>query len=472
MAITKLTNEKSFVGSGQTHFDFDIPFFEISDIQVIREDTNGDITTLTYALTPADATEYSVSPTFGDPENGATIILGGAAVTGSTYVVQRIVPYTQQYDLQEGSTIDPTALNKALDRLVAQNQQQNSTESRSISFPQTDSSSITYDVSSAGDRAGKVLGFDDQGSITELSLATSGTFGASESRGLVIENNTIKAKVDGTTCVFDNGDISVGVIDGTNIDNDSININKMTLGSVGTNQIVGNSVTYSKLQKTGNPLVALGAINQGDVEEIPIANTLTTASQLNDQLASSRAIKDYVDTRDTTNSNAILQIQSQMLTLLNVQQAVKTNQDTAGITNTAYNTIPDLEVNITPSASNSKVLVTVHLNAQSYDSENDPQSYDMMTYIRLVQDIGGTETDIGKGTGTGEHCTLAVGDPNSDRMTDTYSISFLDTPSTTNQVTYKVKARRQTSSTNFYVNRGHTANASTISTITVQEIYQ
>ena len=125
MALSTTTNKKSYTAvSGQTKFDFNIPYFDTTDISVVRVDSDGTYTTLAYNASPSSATQFSVTATNSDTSNGATITLGGTATTGSTYTIERTVPYTQQYDLQEGSTIDPTALNKALDRVVAQNQQQ------------------------------------------------------------------------------------------------------------------------------------------------------------------------------------------------------------------------------------------------------------------------------------------------------------------------------------------------------------
>jgi len=139
MALSTTTNKQSFTATvGQTKFDFTLPYFETSDISVVRIDTDGTYTTLAYNASPSSATQFSVTATNSNPANGAQITLGGTANFNSTYIIERTVPYTQEYDLQEGSTIDPTALNKALDRVVAQNQQQNFdaySGGESIEFP-------------------------------------------------------------------------------------------------------------------------------------------------------------------------------------------------------------------------------------------------------------------------------------------------------------------------------------------------
>jgi len=124
MALDTTTNRQSFTAvSNQTKFDFTLPYFETSDIKVLKS-TSTTGTYLTYNANPTTSSQFKVEATNSNPADGATITLGGAAQANATYTIIRTVPYTQQYDLQEGATIDPTALNKALDRIVAQNQQQ------------------------------------------------------------------------------------------------------------------------------------------------------------------------------------------------------------------------------------------------------------------------------------------------------------------------------------------------------------
>ncbi len=138
MALSGTTNKQSFTATAsQTDFVFTIPFFnatrasdsgttlKFGDIKVTRQAASGGaITALTPADSPSTVNEFKVTATNGDPAQGGTITIGSGATVNDIYVVERDVAYTQEYDLQEGATIDPTALNKALDRVVAQNQQQ------------------------------------------------------------------------------------------------------------------------------------------------------------------------------------------------------------------------------------------------------------------------------------------------------------------------------------------------------------
>ena len=114
MALSTQNNRQSFTAvANQTKFTFTIPYFDTTDIGVQQQASDGTITTLSYNASPSSATQFKVDATNNNPADGGTVTLGAAATTGDTYVVIRDVPYTQQYDLQEGSTIDPTALNKA-----------------------------------------------------------------------------------------------------------------------------------------------------------------------------------------------------------------------------------------------------------------------------------------------------------------------------------------------------------------------
>lgn len=202
MALSGTTNKITFTAvAGQTQFTVpsSIPFFDATtidtankkfgDIKVTKESAAGVITELTPDATPADGTEFKINATNGDPAQGCVVTIGAGATANDQYTVERDVAYTQEYDLQEGATIDPTALNKALDRVVAQNQLQNDGLTRTITFPVTDLDSITYTVnSSATNRANKVLGFDNNGSITPLSLSNTNLIGVDNNAGLEFIN--------------------------------------------------------------------------------------------------------------------------------------------------------------------------------------------------------------------------------------------------------------------------------------------
>ena len=122
MSLSSTSNSISYTVSGSTTtFEFNLPYFDRTDLSVEYTNSSGALSTLTYATSPSGSTQYKVDATNGDTTQGATITLG-AAITSGTIKIIREVPTTQEFNLQEGASIDPTAINKAFDRIVAQNQ--------------------------------------------------------------------------------------------------------------------------------------------------------------------------------------------------------------------------------------------------------------------------------------------------------------------------------------------------------------
>lgn len=252
MALSGETNKITFTAvGGEVSFIFpdSIPFFDISpvtatkygDIKVTRERSNV-LLVLTPKGTfssPAVDTEFKLIATNGDPSQGGMITLGAGATAGDKYVIERDVAYTQQYDLQDGATIDPTALNKAFDRVVAQNQQQKDLITRTVEFPVSDNTARTYTVGTETSRANKALGFDASGNVTEIDLVSAGSVSGDTNAGISISNNIISAKVDGATTEFSGGNIAVK--------GSGITAAKLATDAVETAKIKDDAVTTAKI---------------------------------------------------------------------------------------------------------------------------------------------------------------------------------------------------------------------------------
>ena len=308
MALSGTTNKQSFTATAsQTDFVFSIPFFnatrasdsgttlKFGDIKVTRQAaSDGTLTNLTPADSPSTVNQFKVTATNGDPGQGATITIGSGATVNDIYVVERDVAYTQEYDLQEGATIDPTALNKAFDRVVAQNQQQNDEFIRSITFPVTDADTITYNVdTSATDRAGKILGFDSNGSVTELAQIQ-GSASVDTSRGLQLVNNQVGVKDDGIT----NSLIANDAVDTAQIANDAVEQAQIADNAVGTAQVADSAITLAKMQDINN-LRVLGNTSGSDTapQQVVVNNETNMVSDSPTALATQQSIKAYVDLR-------------------------------------------------------------------------------------------------------------------------------------------------------------------------------
>tara|TARA_R110002012_G_scaffold115085_3_gene261941 strand:- start:407 stop:997 length:591 start_codon:yes stop_codon:yes gene_type:complete len=150
--------------------------------------------------------------------------------------------------------------------------------------------------------------------------------------------------------------------------------------------------------------------------------------------------------------------------ILQVLQAVKTDTFSTASAS-SFVDITGLSVNITPSSASSKILILFSLPA-SADSG-------AAWYCNLVRD----STNIVVADAAGSRVRSTVGGYiNPANQSPQFGYQFLDSPSTTSQVTYKLQLRAQTS-TGFsaYINRTSTdtdnSNYSrSTSSITVMEV--
>jgi len=154
-----------------------------------------------------------------------------------------------------------------------------------------------------------------------------------------------------------------------------------------------------------------------------------------------------------------------------VQTKSTTKTDTFSTTSTSFTDITGFSVNITPTSSTSKILITGLVTFGGSDGEAYGYTFN------LSRVIGGSESDIciGDADGSRTRATFGTQGFGPSDATDTSAINFLDSPSTTSQITYKVRARAENPKT-LYVNRGQEGDGNNsitsrfISTITVQEI--
>lgn len=145
--------------------------------------------------------------------------------------------------------------------------------------------------------------------------------------------------------------------------------------------------------------------------------------------------------------------------------------DTQSWTSTSETEITGLNVSITPTNANNKILVLGQLWTSADTSA-------LTAYNALKRNIGGgAYSTLGNHTNDGSNNSKATGHGgvfNGNWNLMNTSISFLDNPATTSVVNYKWFAQNEASAVTFYVNR--TARNSTIyhpracSTITVMEI--
>jgi len=163
--------------------------------------------------------------------------------------------------------------------------------------------------------------------------------------------------------------------------------------------------------------------------------------------------------------------------IIQIQQTVKTDTWAGDSANNypAFEEVTGLNVSITPKFSSSKLLVTASISCNT--------AY-WVILGQLWRGIGGAsrsvlESAIGDAAGNRPRCTFSelasAGAVNSYNM---YSptVNFLDSPNTTQAVSYSIALRGYSTSYNTYVNRNHDDRDQSdyygrqISTITVMEV--
>ena len=149
-----------------------------------------------------------------------------------------------------------------------------------------------------------------------------------------------------------------------------------------------------------------------------------------------------------------------------LQVQVQTKKDTF-TRNGAMGTVTGLYAQITPSSTNSKILILVSLHGQGNGGQR--------LYYGLRRDVGGsTEINAFNGDASGSR-TRAIGSQYPEGGNSQHAMSYItiDTPNTTSQITYYVLIGAEGSQP-FYLNRSNDDSDSatvhrTASSITVME---
>ena len=153
--------------------------------------------------------------------------------------------------------------------------------------------------------------------------------------------------------------------------------------------------------------------------------------------------------------------------ILQVIQTVKT--DIFSTTSGNFNDVTGLTVTITPTSSSSKILAMCYVN---YGTASD----DVRLAARIVREEGGSDSVISQGDASGDRVrAMWIGrHANLVGAQEHVEIQILDSPSSTNALTYKFQTGRIDGGT-LVVNDGRSdtnssSHARPISTITVMEV--
>ena len=158
--------------SAQTAFTYSFEIFEVTDIKVY----NGS-SLLTYASSPANGTQYSVSNA-GITGGGVVTLGSGGASNGNIITIIRDIPVKRTTDFPSSGPFNIESLNTDLDKIIAIMREREDEISRALQLSDTDSTA-TMTLPVLATRASKVLAFDSSGEPdTSVSSAGLSALGA------------------------------------------------------------------------------------------------------------------------------------------------------------------------------------------------------------------------------------------------------------------------------------------------------
>ena len=151
--------------SGQTTFAYSFEIFDVTDVKVY----NGS-TLLTYASSPSDGTQYSV--TNAGVTGGGNIVLGsGGATAGNTITIVRDIAVKRTTDFPSSGPFNIDSLNTDLDKQIAMMGEREDEIARSIRQTDEDASA-TLTLPLKDVRKGKVLSFHATSGNVETTVAS------------------------------------------------------------------------------------------------------------------------------------------------------------------------------------------------------------------------------------------------------------------------------------------------------------
>jgi hypothetical protein len=243
------------------------------------------------------------------------------------------------------------------------------------------------------------------------------------------------------------GDLGADIVTAAKIADDVLNSEHYAAGSIDEEHVADNAITLAKMASGTD-----GNIISFDASGNPVAIATGTDGQV---LTSAGA-----------GAPPAFEAAAAGGKVLQVVSTAKT--DTFGSTSPATpEDVTGMSVSITPSATSSKVLLTVSV-AYSGSTDND-------TYFRILR--GSTAIAIGNAAGSRDRCWFELPRSHSSGnvMSGANSLTFLDSPSTTSATTYKLQVGGTSDTAQMYVNRGvgdgdYSGNGRGFSSITAMEI--
>ena len=283
------------------------------------------------------------------------------------------------------------------------------------------------------------------------------TWEAPNEQSLIVTINGVKQQnnytVSGTTLTLDTALVATDALEVIGINDIGTTITPAE-GSVNTAQLANDAVTADKL--------AAGLANATHTGDVTGATALTIATDAVDiAMLSATGTADATTFLRGDNAWAVPSDNGKIL------QVVSTNMNTTfTYTGVTYSDVTGLSLSITPSSTSSKILV-------SYDTVSATTGT-YKYFLKVVRLIGVTTTDLGLPAAAGSRILGQIGAHGWNTVAPDMvgSFTFLDSPSTTSAITYKVQVSTEGA---WYLNRSvdDTDNANFgryVSNITAMEV--
>ena len=358
--------------AGQTSFSVPFEFFADSNLVVQKTAiSNGAITTLTLAASPANAAQYSASG--AGVTGGGSITLGGGATVNDKYTISRNLPIARTTDFATTGIFPIDSLNTELDKIIAMMQQQG--VDINLSPRASSTTSTAYGLIFPELVANKILTVNSGGTALEFSQSITDVATVA---GIAGDITTVSGIASNVTAVAGNAtNINAVANDATDIG--AVAAKATEIGRLGTSAavadmailatdaivadmaILGTDAVVADMAILGSDATVADMAILATNDVVADMNTLGTAAIVEDMniLGTSDVVSDM-------NTLATSDVVSDMNTLASSSNV--TNMNTLAGISSNITTVAGISGNVTTVASNNSNVTTVASNISNVNS--------------------------------------------------------------------------------------------------------
>ena len=240
-----------------------------------------------------------------------------------------------------------------------------------------------------------------------------------------------------TAVPLESSDLADGIVSTDKLAANAVTTAKITDGTIAEADIANDAVTADKIANAVNSAISANTAkttNATHSGEVTGSGALTIADNVVDEAnlkVSNSPTNGYFLTAQSGNTGGLTWAAPPGGgKILQVLSSTKTARQST--TSTSPEDISNMSIAITPSASNSKIFITAYFGAVGYNG--------YQSFVNLVR--GSTNILLGDSAGNTQRCSMTFTGADSGGTTTSaggFALSFLDSPSTTNQTTYKMQ---------------------------------